>query len=101
MIWLSLMNGTAKIIEPRVEIPCLQLHAGPELKLRRLKHSAKELSAPAYDQPEKAMELTRAIWERSDRVMDPGAEALVVRPGDMRIMVEFEEWDEYRDDVQR
>ena len=77
-----------------LDITCLQLHAGPELKLRRLNRRAKELSDLGNQKPfrrKEAMELSRAIWERRDEVMDPDAEPLVVRKGDMRIQVVFQE----------
>ena len=77
-----------------LNINCLQLHAGPELKLRRLRRRAKELSDFGNLKPfcpEMAKELSRAIWERRDEVMDPDEEPLVVRKGDMRIQVVFQE----------
>ena len=75
-----------------VDIFCSQLHMGDTLKLRRLDDlCAKELSSLGNAEPEEAIEMLRAIWERTDDVVDLEAEPLLVRPGDMRITVQSEE----------
>ena len=76
-----------------VDITCAhQLHVGDELRLRRLdSRCAKEMSSLWQAKPEEAIEGLRAIWERPDDVVDREAEPLLVRSGDMRIMVRFKE----------